>query len=35
MDKYCSVARTLEHTATIGYSFAVVPLARAEGGVSG
>jgi len=35
MEKYCSVARTLEHTATIGYSYAVVPLARAEGGVSG
>jgi uncharacterized OsmC-like protein len=35
MEKYCSVARTLEHTAAIGYSHAVVPLAPAEGGVSG
>jgi len=34
MDKYCSVARTLEHTAAIGYSYAVAPPAPAPGGAS-
>lgn len=31
MDKYCSVARTLEHTAAIDYSYALVPAAATPG----
>ena len=31
MDKYCSVARTLEHRARIGCSSALVPAATASG----
>ena len=34
MDKYCSVARILEHTATISYTHAVVPLTPAERGAT-
>ena len=32
MEKYCSVARVLEHTADISHSHAVVPLTVAPGG---
>jgi putative redox protein len=32
MEKYCSVARVLEHTAQISHSHAVVPLTAAPGG---
>jgi putative redox protein len=31
MDKYCSVARTLEHTAEIGYSHALVRATATSG----
>ena len=31
MGKYCSVARTLEHTAEISYGYALVPATATPG----